>query len=476
MPTRPAQRWASSATARSKRGVRPLIGGGDLRRGLVGGEHDPPPPAAQEGGDPVRVGGDRQPQLGGVRDELVLAGHASRPSRPRGSRTAWRRWRSTRAGSAPTARARAPGSGSAWLSSRSAIHIAASVLPVPQAMMQLAAVGALEALDRRPDRLLDVRERLLAGRAAGAQIVRRRGPRHLRKLELRAEQVADRLALVIERPPRGRAEPVGGGDQQPVGEAGPTRLGQEGVNVGLLDRVARGRRPSPGSPRGRRRAPRRPGRSRRRRPRRPASRTTARPCETGPGTPGACADTSADALELVARAFRDRDRVGLAGPAETDDRDERKRRRISMLAPPVAEADAVASARRGRLTAACPHAATYRRSAAAPSPIQPSACDFAGSGEWAHPSDSRGHLRLLPARARRSRCSAIAPPFSARRPRFFRLAERTDLDCAAQKRRSATEITWCTAVTRRVPTLPRTGRRDAEARPLPLAGTPCRRP
>ena len=50
-----------------------LEGGGDLGRGLVGGEHDPPPPAAQEGGDHVGVGGDRQPQLGGVLDELVLA-------------------------------------------------------------------------------------------------------------------------------------------------------------------------------------------------------------------------------------------------------------------------------------------------------------------------------------------------------------------------------------------------------------------
>ena len=73
VPTRPAQRWASSATARSKLRGPALEGGGDLRRGLVGGEHDPPTPAAQEGGDLVGVGGDRQPQLGGVLDELVLA-------------------------------------------------------------------------------------------------------------------------------------------------------------------------------------------------------------------------------------------------------------------------------------------------------------------------------------------------------------------------------------------------------------------
>ena len=75
LPTRPAQRWASSAIGEVKAGRPALVGGGDLRRGLVGGEHDPPPAAAQEAGDQLRVGRDRHAQLGGVRDELVLARH-----------------------------------------------------------------------------------------------------------------------------------------------------------------------------------------------------------------------------------------------------------------------------------------------------------------------------------------------------------------------------------------------------------------
>jgi hypothetical protein len=76
---------------------------------------DPPlVTAAQEGGDHLGVGGDRQPQLGGVLDGRVLPPSPFHRSRRRGSRRD--RWRSltTRAGSGPGARARGQGSGSAW--------------------------------------------------------------------------------------------------------------------------------------------------------------------------------------------------------------------------------------------------------------------------------------------------------------------------------------------------------------------------
>ena len=203
-----------------------LVGGGDLGRGLVGGEHDPPPPAAQEGGDHAR--GRWSPAAPARRcaatNSSSPATRLVRADREVVERLRWR-WRSTRAGSAPSSESEGTRTSVRLLSSRSAIHIAASVLPVPQAMSSWPRSVPLEALDRRPDRLLDVREGLLSGRAAGAQIIRRRGPRHRRKLKLRAEQVADRLALVIERPLGRRAEPVGGGDQQPVGEAGAARLG-----------------------------------------------------------------------------------------------------------------------------------------------------------------------------------------------------------------------------------------------------------
>ena len=170
VPTRPAQRWASSATARSKSRSPARVGGGDLRRGLVGGEHDPPPPATEEGRDPVgsvvtgspnsevcatnssspatrlvRADGEVVERCGvgaplaqGLREQRQRRDQNQRPPgvEPLGD---------------PHRRQRLAGS---------AGHD------------QLPAVGALEALDRRPDRLLDVRERLLRARAAGAQIVR----------------------------------------------------------------------------------------------------------------------------------------------------------------------------------------------------------------------------------------------------------------------------------------------------------------
>ena len=43
--------------------------------------------------------------------------------------------------------------------------------------------------------------------------------------------------LPLDRPARPLADPVGGGDQQAIDEAGAGRLAQERVNVGLLDRV-----------------------------------------------------------------------------------------------------------------------------------------------------------------------------------------------------------------------------------------------
>ena len=131
---------------------------------------------------------------------------------------------------------------------------------------QLAPVGALEALDRRPDRLLDVREGLLAGRAARAQIVGRL--RATRPAQAQAASGAgSRPAPAGHRAFASRSGRAGRWWRSAAGRrsrGGSTR--QERVNVGLLDRVARGRTPSPGSPRGRRRVPRRRGRFRRQGP------------------------------------------------------------------------------------------------------------------------------------------------------------------------------------------------------------------
>jgi hypothetical protein len=52
------------------------------------------------------------------------------------------------------------------------------------------------------------------------------------------KQVADRLALIVERSPRRRAEAIGGRDQEAVGELGTTRLREKGIDIALLDRVA----------------------------------------------------------------------------------------------------------------------------------------------------------------------------------------------------------------------------------------------
>ena len=77
---------------------------------------------------------------------------------------------------------------------RSAIHIAASVLPVPHAMINWPRSLLSESLDGRVDGLAHVGKRLLTRGSAGPQIVGRLRPCDLRKLQLRAQEIADRLA------------------------------------------------------------------------------------------------------------------------------------------------------------------------------------------------------------------------------------------------------------------------------------------
>ena len=158
--------------------------GRDLRRGLVGGEHDPCPVAApaQEAGDPLGsvVTGTPSSEVEATTASCSSFVRPSRPSRPRGSRT--RRPSPTRAASARAATARGRARAPACAAMRSRKERADERLARPARHHELAAIRA------SPDPLTHVLDRLAlvwAGRFrfgfAGRRRVSERGQSHFQR-------------------------------------------------------------------------------------------------------------------------------------------------------------------------------------------------------------------------------------------------------------------------------------------------------
>ena len=131
----PAQRCASSAITRSNAGTPTRLRGGDLRRGLVGGEDDcQGARLRRKRGDLVRVGRDRHAKLRRGGDDRVVLVRGDRVVGADGEVVELGRRQPTREASARAATATGRARASASTPARRARNGPTSVLPVPQAI------------------------------------------------------------------------------------------------------------------------------------------------------------------------------------------------------------------------------------------------------------------------------------------------------------------------------------------------------